>query len=152
MKRNLIALLILLISTVSFSQESEFTKMMREMYQSEFIDIMNENMELNKAEDAIFQPILDDFMVEIISVMDDKLATQGKYASYFEGMNDENAKKLLTEVWTNVSNYNKVLNKYSKKVEKALGPQSGIRFYLIVQKVQINFEFSKVENLPLLKK
>jgi len=149
MKKTLVILFITLFTVTSYSQESEFTKMMREMYKSEFVDVVNENMNLNETQNAAFQPIFTDFLTELGTVMDAKLASQAKFADYFETMTDEQVNTLFKEIWSNSKSYDKMLKKYSKKISKAIGPQSAFRFFLIVGKIESNIEFSVIQNIPL---
>ena len=151
MKKILAVLFITLFTITTYAQESEFTKMMREMYKSEFVDVVNENMNLNETQNAAFLPIFTDFLAELGAVMDAKLASQAKFADYFNTMTDEQVNSLFKEIWSNSKSYDKLLKKYSKKVSKAVGPQSAFRFFLIVQKVQSNIEFSVIQNIPLVK-
>lgn len=146
-------LIILAITLFGFNgvAQSEFAKMMREMYREEFIEVVNENMNLSEADDAVFQPIFQEFLGELHTVMDMKIQSQRKFAQYFEGMTDEQAKTVVGEVFTNRKAYDKMLKKYEKKIGKSLGYQTSFRFFLIVEKVASNFEYSMKQNLPLVK-
>lgn len=141
----------MVITLSSFAQESEFTKMMRQVYHDEFVDVVNENMDLTPEQNAIFQPIFDDFILELGPVMDNKLINQAKFAEYFKTMTDEQVKELQNNIWANNKNYDKVLKKYTNKVSKAISPQSSFRFYLIVEKVSSTFQYSVIQNIPLVK-
>jgi ABC-type transporter MlaC component len=149
MKKLLALIVVVLVGFAGFAQDNEFDKMMREMYQQEFIDIVNENMNLSEPQNAIFQPIFSDFITELGTVMDAKLKTQYKFAKYFESMTDEQVKIILSEVKSNRKNYDKVLTKYIKKMQKELNPQTAFRFFLIVEKVKYTFDYNTVVNLPL---
>ena len=116
MKKLLALFVVALIGFTGYAQDNEFDKMMRQMYQDEFVAILNENMNLNEADDALFQPVLKEFMVELEDVMSAKLKTQGKYSNYFDSMTDEQSKLILKEVATNQKNYTKLITKYTKKV------------------------------------
>lgn len=149
MKKVLLTLLIGVFGFAGIAQDNEFAKMMREMYQSEFIDIMNENMNLNESQDALFQPIFTEFLGELSSVMDRKLADQGKFAKYFDGMSDEQATELMKSIFANSKSYDKLLSKYAKKMTKTIGPQSAFRFLLIVEKVISTIDYPMIQNVPL---
>ena len=149
MKTIGILLVSLVFTLTSFAQESEFTKMMRQMYQDEFTEIVNENMNLSPEQNEVFKPIFDEFITELIPIMDAKLINQGKFSEYFKTMTDEQVNEVLNNIWTNSKNYDKVLKKYTGKVSKAISPQTGFRFFLIVQKISTNFEFSVIQNVPL---
>ena len=149
MKKVLIFLFVAFLGFNGFSQESEFTKMMREMYQDEFADVMNENMNLSDSDNAAFQPIFTGFIEELGIVMDKKLVSQRKFADYFDGMTDEQSKTILKEVSANTKSYNKLISRYTKRVSKAIGAQSAFRFFLIVEKVKSSFDFATIQNIPL---
>lgn len=151
MKKVFLALFVVVLGFSGFSQGSEFDKMMRQMYQDEFIDIMNENMNLSESDNALFQPIFTEFLGELKMVMDEKLINQKKYTEYFNTMTDEQVKLLITSIFKNSKAYNKMLGKYTKKVAKAIGPQSAFRFLLIVEKVKSTFSYSTIQNIPLVK-
>ncbi len=151
MKTIGIFLVSLVFTLTSFAQESEFTKMMREMYQDEFVDVVNENMNLTPEQNAIFQPIFEQFILELGPVMDNKLHNQSKFAEYFKTMTDDQVKELQKNIWTNSKNYEKLLKKYTGKISKAINPQSSFRFFLIVEKVSSMFEYSVIQNIPLVK-
>jgi ABC-type transporter MlaC component len=151
MKNVFIFLTLILFGTNSFAQDDEFNKMMREMYKDTFIDVVNENMNLSEADDAKFQPVFSEFLNQLGTIMDNKLIAQKKFADYFEGMTDEQASTLLADVFANRKAYDKLLYKYEKKIAKEIGHQSAFRFFLIVEKVNANFYFSTIQNLPLVK-
>ena len=58
-------------------------------------------------------------------------------------------------LWENTlilrGNYNKLIKKYTKKVGKAVNPQSAFRFFLIVEKVKTTVAYGTIQNLPLVK-
>lgn len=151
MKKLLALFVVALIGFTGYAQDNEFDKMMRQMYQDEFVAILNENMNLNEADDALFQPVLKEFLVELEDVMSAKLKTQGKYSNYFDSMTDEQSKLILKEVATNQKNYTKLITKYTKKVGKTINPQTAFRFFLIVEKVKSTFDYSTIQNIPLVK-
>lgn len=151
MKKFLALSVVAMIGLTGYAQDSEFNKMMREMYQDEFVDVVNENMNLNEEQNALFQPVFKEFLVDLGTVMDAKLTTQGKFARYFDSMTDEQVIIILKEVNTNTKNYNKLISKYTKKVSKAINPQTAFRFFLIVEKVKSTFDYSVIQNIPLVK-
>ena len=151
MKKFGISLACLLFAVGIFAQESEFTKMMRQMYQDEFIDIVNENMNLSKEQNEVFQPIFNDFISELGEIMDSKLMNQGKFAKYFDSMSDEQVKEIMNNAWSNSKSYDKLMKKYTGKISKTINSQSAFRFFLIVEKISGNIEFSMIQNLPLVK-
>ncbi len=151
MKKLLALFVVAMIGLTGYAQDNEFNKMMREMYQDEFIDVVNENMNLNEEQNALFQPIFQEFLINLGTVMDAKLATQGEFSKYFESMTDEQSIMILKEVKTNTKNYTKLISKYTKKVSKATDPQTAFRFFLIVEKVKSTIDYSVIQNIPLVK-
>jgi ABC-type transporter MlaC component len=149
MKKLVVVALALFLGVSSYAQDSEFSKMMREMYADEFKEIMMENINLTEAQMTIFKPIFDEFIGDLSGVMDKKLATQGKFAKYFDGMTDEQVKTILKEVVDNSKSYTKVIEKYTKKVGNELNPQTAFRFYLIVEKVKATIDYPLIQNIPL---
>lgn len=151
MKKLLALFVVAMIGITGYAQDNEFFKMMREMYHDEFVDVVNENMNLNEQQNALFQPIFQEFLTGMGTVMDAKLATQGKFAKYFDSMTDEQSIMILKEVNTNTKNYSKLISKYTKKVSKAMNPQTAFRFFLIVEKVKSTIDYSVIQNIPLVK-
>ena len=151
MKKVFLGLFITLFSFAAFAQDNEFSKMMREMYKDEFVDVMNENMNLSETNNDLFQPIFTEFLAELGTVMDNKLNAQKKFADYFETMTDDQVKILITSIFDNSKAYNKMLSKYTKKVAKAIGPQSAFRFLLIVEKIKSTIDYPTIQNIPLVK-
>lgn len=151
MKKLLVLFVIVIMGFTANAQDSEFQKMMRQMYQDEFVDVVNENMNLTEQENMMFQPVFQEFLTELGNVMDAKLKTQKMFATYFDSMSDEEVKLILSEVNKNTKNYNALIKKYTKKVSKATNPQTAFRFFLIVEKVKSTFDYSVIQNLPLVK-
>ena len=151
MKNILIILTLTILGLNSFAQDNEFAKMMREMYKDEFIDIMNENMNLSESQNAVFQPIFSSFMGELGNIMDKKLNSQKKFAEYFDGMTNEQATTIMKEIFANSKAYDKLLGSYTKKVSKAIDPQTAFRFYMIVEKVKSTIDYPTIQNIPLVK-
>jgi|FLOH01.1.fsa_nt_gi ABC-type transporter MlaC component len=151
MKTIGIFLVSLVFTLTCFAQESEFTKMMREMYHEEFVEIVDENMNLTAEQNEIFKPIFEEFLSELIPIMDSKLVNQGKFSEYFDTMTDEQVEEIFKNIWTINKNYNDVMKKYTDRISKAINPQSSFRFFLIVEKVSSTFEYSVIQNIPLVK-
>jgi hypothetical protein len=151
MKKLAVFVIVLFIGIGSFAQDNEFQKMMREMYQDEFKEVMYENMNLTEAQMITFKPIFDDFLLDLGVVMGKKLATQGKFSKYFDGMTDEQVKEILNEVFDNSKEFEKMLGKYTKKVGKEINPQTAFRFFLITEKVKSTIDYSVIQNIPLVK-
>lgn len=151
MKKLVVFAVALFIGIGCFAQDSDFNKMMREMYQDEFREVMYENMNLTEAQMIAFKPIFDEFLVDLGIIMGKKLTTQGKFSMYFEGMTDEQVKEVLSEVESNAKEFHKMIAKYTKKVGNEINPQTAFRFFLIVTKVKNAIDYSVIQNVPLVK-
>ena len=150
MKKLFLLLFATSLCFVVFAQEEdEFTKMMKEMYKQEFVDVINENMNLTEDQNIAFQPILNEFITEMENVSSLRIKNQRRFSEYFKGITNEQADEIMKNASTNTKKWDNLSNKYYKKVKKQFDAKTGLRFYLIVSKIQNLLDYSVIQDIPL---
>ena len=150
MKKLFLLLFATSLCFVVFAQEEdEFTKMMNEMYKQEFVDVINENMNLTEEQNVTFQPILNEFIKEMENVSSSRIKNQRRFSEYFKGITNEQADEIMKNASGNTKNWDNLSIKYYNKVKKQFDAKTALRFYLIVRKIQNLLDYSIIQNLPL---
>jgi len=117
--------------------------------QSDKYAIVLKTLELDDAQVQVFTPIYDRYQVEHKVLFDRTADLLELYASNYESMTDDAAKKILKD-WLSLQDDEVALTrKYAKHFEKVLPPAKVIRFVQIENKLDTLLKIKVVANIPL---
>jgi len=117
--------------------------------QTDKYSIVLKTLALDDAQVQAFTPIYDKYQVERKKLFDRAADLLDLYASNYESMSDEVAKKILKD-WFSLQNDEATLTrKCAKQFEKVLPSAKVIRFVQIENKLDTTLQLRAVANIPL---
>ncbi len=113
--------------------------------------IVLKTLALDDSQVQAFTPIYDKYQVERKKLFDRAAELLDLYASNYESMTDDAAKKILKDWFSLQDDEETLTRKYSKQFEKVLPPAKVIRFVQIENKLNTMLQLRAVANIPLAK-
>jgi hypothetical protein len=111
--------------------------------------IVLKTLALDDAQVQAFTPIYDKYQVERKELFDRAADLLDLYASNYESMTDDPAKKILKDWFSLQDDEVALTRKYAKQFEKVLPPAKVIRFVQIENKLDTLLKLKAVANIPL---
>ena len=111
--------------------------------------IVLQTLALDDAQVQAFTPIYDDYKVERKKLFDRTADLLDLYASHYDSMTDEAARKILKEWFALHDDEVALTRKYAKRFEKVLPPAKVVRFVQMESKLDTLVQLKAVENIPL---
>ncbi|MCE3285117.1 MAG: hypothetical protein K0R70_1373 [Steroidobacteraceae bacterium] len=111
--------------------------------------IVLNTLELDDEQVQAFTPIYDQYQVERKKLFDRAADLLELYASSYESMTDDGARKILKE-WLSLQDAEVALTrKWAKQFERVLPPAKVLRFVQIENKLDTLLQLKAVANIPL---
>ena len=112
-------------------------------------EIVLKTLALDDAQVQAFTPIYDKYQVERKKLFDRAADLLDLYASNYESMTDDAAKKILKDWFSLQDDEVALTRKYAKQFEKVLPPAKVVRFVQIENKLDTLLKLKAVANIPL---
>ena len=119
--------------------------------QTDKYSIVLKTLALDDSQMQAFTPIYDKYQVERKELFDRAAELLDLYASNYESMTDDVAKKILKDWFSLQDDEETLTRKYAKQFEKVLPPAKVIRFVQIENKLNTMLQLRAVANIPLAK-
>ena len=113
--------------------------------------IVLKTLALDDAQVQAFTPIYDKYQVEHKKLFDRAADLLDLYASNYESMTDDKAKKILKDWFALQGDEVALGRKYAKQFEKVLPPAQVLRFVQVENKLDTLLKLKAVGNIPLAK-
>ena len=111
--------------------------------------IVLDTLELDDAQVQAFTPIYDQYQAEHKKLFDRAADLLDLYASNYQSMTDDVAKKILKD-WITLQDDDVALTrKYARRLEKVLPPTKVVRFVQVENKMDTLLKLRAVVNIPL---
>ena len=111
--------------------------------------IVLRTLALDDAQVQAFTPIYDNYQVERKRQFDRAANLLDLYASNYESMTDDAAKRILKDWFLLQDDEVALTRKYAKQFEKVLPPAKVVRFVQIENKLDTLVQLKAVDNIPL---
>jgi hypothetical protein len=111
--------------------------------------IVLKTLALDDAQVQAFTPIYDRYQVERKKLFDRAADLLDLYASNYESMTDDAARKILKDWFSLQDDEVALTRKYAKQLEKVLPPAKVVRFVQIENKLDTLLKLKAVSNIPL---
>ena len=111
--------------------------------------IVLKSLALDDAQVQAFTPIYDNYQVERKKLFDRAADLLDLYASNYESMTDDAARKILQDCFSLQGDEVALTRKYAKQLEKVLPPAKVVRFVQIENKLDTLLKLKAVANIPL---
>ena len=140
----------LIISATAFAQDNSIELLRRDL-KADKASLMSANLPMTDAQADIFNPIYRDYDHELSKLGDRRLALLKKYAANEDKLDDKMAGDLVKESFSIANDRNKLLEKYYKKVAKALGVPMATRFVQVENQMLTLIDAQIIDQVPLVK-
>jgi hypothetical protein len=149
MKRILFSLLLTLVLPFSISAQ-DFLDLVRTEVNFEKRALVAEAMDIPSSQSIEFWNTYSNFETEIDRLGDQRIANIKKFADNFENMSDKVADEIAGTYFTTHQGRYKVYKKYYKKFSKTIGSKKAVRFYQIMDQIQLLIDIQIASEEPLI--
>lgn len=111
--------------------------------------VVLKSMNLDDAQVAAFTPIYDAYQADRRKIMERGVDLLNRYASNYDSMTDDAAKGLLKDWFKLQKDEDALVEKYSKKLAKAIPPTKVLRFVQIENKLNTLLRLPALRGIPL---
>ena len=141
-----------MLVTPSFAAAQEpFIELMRADLRADKVAILTESMVFSEAEADVFWPVYREYELELSKLGDRRLKLLKQYASTYESLSNEDAKRLANAWFQLQEDHLKLKKKYFGRVEKALSTTIAARFLQVEHQIQLLAELGLASETPLVK-
>ena len=113
--------------------------------------IIEENLPLTQQEKQAFWSLYDDYMKEIVKLLERRTLLTRKFIEIQENINDKQARAMIEEHFKIVDESVKVKKLMLARLRKKLPERKVLKFFQIEVKVEAGFFYFLSENVPLIK-
>ncbi len=131
------------------AQGEQYLELMRQDLKTAKTAYMTEGMQLTTEQGDVFWPIYREYLGELAKVGDRRIANIKDYATHYQAMTDEKASEILKKSFKNRKDELGLLEKFSKKVAKALDPVTAARFVQVENTLNLLIDLQLAGEIPL---
>ena len=107
------------------------------------------NMQLTESEAKSFWPVYEAYQAELGKLRDREVKLIEEFATNYEAMSDDVAKKLLDDSLSIDSDHLKLRQSYLSKIQGVLPDKKVARFYQLESKIDAVLEYELAKRIPL---
>jgi hypothetical protein len=134
---------------VAQAQGEQYLELVRQDLKTAKIGYMTEGMQLTTEQGDVFWPLYREYQAELAKVGDRRIANIKDYAEHFEAMTEDKAAEILKQSFKNRKDQMNLLEKYAKKVSKALDPVTAARFVQVENTLNLLIDLQLAGEIPL---
>ena len=107
------------------------------------------NMQLTESEANAFWPVYEAYQAELGKLRDREIKLIEEFATKYETMSDDAAKKLLDDSLSIDSDHQKLRQSYLSKIRGVLPDKKVARYYQLENKIDAVLEYEMAKRIPL---
>jgi hypothetical protein len=146
-----VALGVVAVPAVAQDQQADTMQMVRDKIRADKKLLIAENLPLTAAEAKAFWPVYDRYQQELSALNDRMIKLIKEYATNYQTMSDQTAKKLMDEYLAIDAARQKIRQAYVPRFRKVLREKQVARYYQLENKVQAAVSYELAEEIPLVK-
>ena len=150
MKRFFIAALLSVMVPLTVAAQ-DFIDLARTELKFEKRAMVGEAMNIASSESVEFWKIYSNFEIEFTSIGDKRLTNINKFAENFDNMDDKIAGELASSYFDIRSQRISLSKKYYKKFTKVISVKKTVRFFQIMDQIQLLVDLQIASESPLIK-
>lgn len=144
-----VGLVLISLAVPALAQGEQYLELIRQDLSATKTAYMTEGMQLTTEQGDVFWPMYREYQGELAKLGDRRIANIKDYAEHFEAMTDDKAAEILKNSFKNRKDYLGLLEKYSKKVAKALDPVTAARFVQVENTLNLLIDLQLAGEIPL---
>jgi len=141
---------VLFAATCTYAQEYSL-ELMRQDIKTQKVELMTGSLPLTEKQADVFWPIYREYDHELSKLADRRLAVVKEVFAKYDTMDDKTAERLVKESFSIAQDRNNLLEKYYKKVSKAIGVTTAARFLQVENQMLTLFDAQVMDEVPLIK-
>jgi G:T/U-mismatch repair DNA glycosylase len=146
-----LGLTIAAVPAMAQDQQADTMRLVRDKIRADKKLFIAENLPLTAAEAKAFWPVYDRYQQELSALNDRMIKLIKEYATNYETMSDQTAKRLMDEYLAIESARLKIRQAYVPRFRKVLGEKLAARYYQLENKVQAAVGYELAAEIPLVK-
>ena len=146
-----LGLTIAAVPAMAQNQQADTMRLVRDKIRADKKLLITENLPLTAAEAKAFWPVYDRYQQELSALNDRMIKLIKEYATNYETMSDQTAKRLMDEYLAIESARLKIRQAYVPRFRKVLGEKLVARYYHLENKVQAAVGYELAAEIPLVK-
>ena len=148
--RILVVGALLLVSTTALAQDHTM-EILRQDLKTEKVAIMTGSLPLTEKQANLFWPIYRDYDHELSKLGDRRIAVLKKVVEKYDSLDAKTADQLVKESFKIANGRNTLLEKYYKRVAKAVGTVTAARFLQVENQMLTLIDAQVIDQVPLIK-
>jgi len=146
-----LGLTIAAVPAMAQDQQADTMRLVRDKIRADKKLLIAENLPLTAAEAKAFWPVYDRYQQELSALNDRMIKLIKEYATNYEAMSDQTAKRLMDEYLAIESARLKICQAYVPRFRKVLREKLVVRYYQLENKVQAAVGYELAAEIPLVK-
>jgi hypothetical protein len=146
-----LGLTIAAVPAMAQNQQADTMRLVRDKIRADKKLLIAENLPLTAAEAKAFWPVYDRYQQELSALNDRMIKLIKEYATNYETMSDQTAKRLMDEYLAIESARLKIRQAYVPRFRKVLREKLVARYYQLENKVQAAVGYELAAEIPLVK-
>ena len=139
------------VPAMAQDQQADTMRLVRDKIRADKKLLIAENLPPTAAEAKAFWPVYDSYQQELSALNDRMIKLIKEYATNYETMSDQTAKRLMDEYLAIESARLKIRQAYVPRFRKVLGEKLVARYYHLENKVQAAVGYELAAEIPLVK-
>jgi hypothetical protein len=148
--KHLLVVALLFVTAAALSQENTL-ELLRSDLKTQKVAIITASLPLTQTQADLFWPIYRDYSNELSKLGDRRLAILKEFAAAYDKIDEKTAEKLVKESLSIANDRNDLLEKYYKKVAKAVGVITAARFLQVENQILTLIDAQIIDQVPLVK-
>jgi len=148
--KSLLVVALLLLTATSLAQDKTL-ELIRQDLKTQKVAIITASVPMTQVQADAFWPIYREYDVELSKLGDRRMAVIKKYAANYDTIDEKMAGELVKESFSIASDRNDLLEKYYKKVAKAVGTVTAARFLQVENQMLTLLDAQIIDQVPLVK-
>jgi hypothetical protein len=148
--KHLAVVALLLVTATALAQETTL-ELLRSDLKTQKVAIITASLPLTQPQADLFWPIYREYSNELSKLGDRRLAVLKNFATAYDKIDEKTAENLVKESISVANDRNDLLEKYYKKVAKAVGVITAARFLQVENQILTLIDAQIINQVPLVK-
>lgn len=136
---------------MSAQQTKDLFELLRTDLKTQKAALITATMEFTEQESEVFWPIYREYELELSKLGDARIALVKEFADNYAAMTNEKAGELAEKSFDLQEERTSLLEKYYKRLAKALSPKTAARFAQVENQINLLIDTQIAQSIPLIK-
>ena len=147
---SIMFLVLLYVSSFAQDKKSEWSDLLKTNVQKESKKLIEQNLDLTKAQAKIFWPIYDEYDAALLEITNERLKNISDYMVNYKSLDNTKAEQLLRTALELDQRKLNVQKQYYDKLIAVLPSTMVGKFFQLDQYIELLIQLQRSENIPLI--